>query len=42
MRDRCISRAALLDPTDAPFERVIQSKCDKSLITVTGFDFEAF
>ena len=41
-RIRCISRRALGDPSESPFMKLYQSGCVQSMITYTGFDFQAF
>jgi DDE superfamily endonuclease len=41
-RDRNLPRLALPKPTESPWQKVFESKDDGSLITVTGFDFNAF
>jgi DDE superfamily endonuclease len=41
-RDRNLPRKSLLDPDQSPWARVYDSKDDSSLITVTGFDHNAF
>jgi DDE superfamily endonuclease len=42
MRNRNLPRNALLDPEKSPWSRVYESKDDPALITVTGFDHNAF
>jgi hypothetical protein len=41
-RDRRIPRASLLMPWDSPWEKVLFSANDQSLITMTGFDCQSF
>jgi DDE superfamily endonuclease len=41
-RDRKLPRLALPNPIESPWQKVFDSKDDGSLITVTGFDFNAF
>jgi hypothetical protein len=41
-RIRRISRRALGDPSESPFMKLYQSGCVQSMITYTGFDFQAF
>lgn len=37
-----IPRSALLDPKESPWRRVLDSRNDQALITLTGFDFNSF
>lgn len=41
-RVRGISRAALLDPKCSGFVKLLQSRCNTSMITATGLDFRSF
>jgi hypothetical protein len=41
-RDRRLPRASLLLPCDSPWERLFMSANDQALITINGFDHEAF
>lgn len=41
-RDRRIPRSALIDPQSSPWERLYTSKNDQALITLLGFDHQAF
>ncbi len=41
-RIRCISRRALGEPAESPFMKLYNSGCVQSMITYTGFDFQAF
>jgi DDE superfamily endonuclease len=41
-RDRKLPRCALPIPSESPWQKVFDSQDDGSLITVTGFDFNAF
>ena len=41
-RDRHLSREALLDPEESPWQRLYNNGSDKDLITFTGFDRNTF
>jgi hypothetical protein len=41
-RDRRIPRIALLSPDESPWQRLYSSGNDQAMITVTGFDHQAF
>jgi hypothetical protein len=41
-RIRRITRRALGDYSESPFQRLYLSNCNQSMITYTGFDYEAF
>lgn len=41
-RRRRVTRAALTSPTISPFVVLLNSQCDQSMITVTGFDHRTF
>ena len=41
-RVRRISRRALGDPSESPFMKLYNSDCIQSMITYTGFDYQAF
>jgi hypothetical protein len=41
-RIRRISRRALGDPSESPFMKLYNSGCIQSMITYTGFDYQAF
>ena len=41
-RDRRIPRVALVDPKQSPWQKLYSSGNNQALVTVTGFDHEAF